>query len=75
MSPYKPEYNQSGMCYKCGSYNISYTNGGVIDGAFVQYKYTCGDCKARGQEVHEMTFVENESQRKDACGNPIEDCD
>lgn len=66
MSSYIPEYNQSGMCYKCGSYNISYTNGGVIDGTFVKYKYVCDDCKAKGQEVYEMEFIENEGKDDDA---------
>jgi hypothetical protein len=49
---------KAGICANCGSANIEYTD---TDFCFnnLFYQYFCNDCENSGEEIYELTFIEN----------------
>lgn len=54
---------EEGKCPKCGNYNLDY-DPLEIEGNAVYYPWICLDCKSSGKEYYNLTFSEQELNKK-----------
>lgn len=55
--------NNPGMCAACGSELLEYGKP-KLDGTHMIYPYTCETCAAVGEELYELSLVENRAERE-----------